>query len=80
MTKEELISEYAKCYKDTPYAIKSYLEKGAYVIRQDDDTDPTKLYTTTTGNIKHVIVKNDFIGINDDVGGTNKYSITFLST
>ena len=26
MTKEELISEYAKCYKDTPYAIKSYLE------------------------------------------------------
>ena len=26
MTNEELISEYAKCYKDTPYAIKSYLE------------------------------------------------------
>ena len=26
MTKEELIAEYAKCYKDTPYAIKSYLE------------------------------------------------------
>ena len=26
MTKEELISEYAKCYKDTSYAIKSYLE------------------------------------------------------
>ena len=26
MTKEELISEYAKCYKDTGYAIESYLE------------------------------------------------------
>ena len=26
MTQEELIQEYAKCYKDTPYAIKSYLE------------------------------------------------------
>jgi hypothetical protein len=26
MTQEELIQEYAKCYKDTPYAIKTYLE------------------------------------------------------
>ena len=26
MTQEELIQEYAKCYKDTSYAIKSYLE------------------------------------------------------
>ena len=26
MTQEELIQEYAKCYNDTPYAIKSYLE------------------------------------------------------
>jgi len=26
MTKEELISEYAKCYRDTSYAIETYLE------------------------------------------------------
>jgi len=26
MTQEELIQEYAKCYQDTPYAIKTYLE------------------------------------------------------
>ena len=26
MTQEELIQEYAKCYKDTSYAIKTYLE------------------------------------------------------
>ena len=26
MTKQELITEYTKCLKDTPYALKTYLE------------------------------------------------------
>ena len=69
MTQEELIQEYAKCYKDTPYAIKTYLEtydntKSKYV--------PFVLFP------EQEMMLNNFDKYNDNI--TKKYRQAGVST
>lgn len=69
MTKEELIAEYAKCYKDSSYAIKTYLEtydntKSSYV--------PFKLFP------EQEMMLNNFEKYNENI--TKKYRQAGVST
>lgn len=69
MTKEELISEYAKCYKNTPYAIESYLE--TYDNTQSKYV-PFKLFP------EQQMMLNNFEKYNENI--TKKYRQAGVST
>ena len=69
MTKEELISEYAKCYKDSSYAIRSYLE--TYDNTQSSYV-PFKLFP------EQEMMLNNFEKYNENI--TKKYRQAGVST
>ena len=69
MTKEELISEYAKCYKDSSYAIRTYLE--TYDNTQSSYV-PFKLFP------EQEMMLNNFEKYNENI--TKKYRQAGVST